>query len=99
MIKVDRGNIEISGNGLQVTTEFSTLVYALLKMEVDSGIPEDIAKKMLRQDFETGLKSEKEIKKESDKFKSEIHMNAPEISKAIADLLDSIFGGKSDDDN
>lgn len=99
MIKVDRGNIEISGNGLQVTTEFSTLVYALLKMEVDSGIPEDIAKKMLRQDFETGLKSEKEIEKESDKFKSEIHMNAPEISKAIADLLDSIFGGKSDDDN
>ena len=99
MIKVDRGNIEISGNGLQVTTEFSTLVYALLKLEVDSGIPEDIAKKMLRQDFETGLKSEKEIKKESDKFKSEIHMNAPEISKAIADLLDSIFGGKSDDDN
>lgn len=99
MIKVDRGNIEISGNGLQVTAEFSTLVYALLKMEVDSGIPEDIAKKMLRQDFETGLKSEKEIKKESDKFKSEIHMNAPEISKAISDLLDSIFGGKSDDDN
>lgn len=99
MIKVDRGNIEISGNGLQVTTEFSTLVYALLKMEVDSGIPEDIAKKMLRQDFETGLKSEKEIKKESDKFKSEIHMNAPEISKAIGDLLDSIFGGKSDDNN
>lgn len=99
MIKVDRGNIEISGNRLQVTTEFSTLVYALLKMEVDSGIPEDIAKKMLRKDFETGLKSEKEIKKESDKFKSEIHMNAPEISKAIADLLDSIFGGESDDDN
>lgn len=99
MIKVDRGNIEISGSGLQVTTEFSTLVYALLKMEVDSGIPEDIAKKMLRQDFETGLKSEKEIKKESDKIKSEIHMSAPEISKAIADLLDSIFGGKSDDDN
>lgn len=99
MIKVDRGNIEISGNGLQVTTEFSTLVYALLKMEVDSGIPEDIAKKMLRQDFETGLKSEKEIKKESDKFKSEIHMNAPEISKAIGDLLDSIFGGKPDDNN
>ena len=99
MIKVDRDSVEISGNGLQITSEFSTLVYALLKMEVDSGIPEDIAKKMLRQDFETGLKSEKEIKKESDKFKSEIHMNAPEISKAIADLLDSIFGGKSDDDN
>ena len=99
MIKINKGNVQISGNGLHVTTEFSTLVYALLKMEVDSGIPEDIAKKMLRQDFETGLKSEKEIKKESDKFKSEIHMNAPEISKAIADLLDSIFGGKSDDDN
>ena len=99
MIKVNKGSVEISGNGLQITSEFSTLVYALLKMEVDSGIPEDIAKKMLRQDFETGLKSEKEIKKESDKFKSEIHMNAPEISKAIADLLDSIFGGKSDDDN
>lgn len=99
MIKVDRGNIEISGNGLQVTTEFSTLVYALLKMEVDSGIPEDIAKKMLRQEFETGLKTEKEIKKEADKIRSENHVNTPEISKAISDLLDSIFGGKSDDDN
>lgn len=99
MIKVDRGNIEISGNGLQVTTEFSTLVYALLKMEVDSGIPEDIAKKMLRQDFETGLKSEEEIHKEAEAIKSEINMSGSEVSKAIADLLDSIFGGKSDDDN
>ena len=99
MIKVDGGNIEISGNGLRVTTEFSMLVHVLLKMEVDSGIPEDIAKKMLRQDFETGLKTEKEIKKEADEIKSEIHMNTPEISKVISDLLDSIFGGKSDDDN
>lgn len=59
MIKVDGRNIEISGNGLRITTEFSMLVHVLLKMEVDSGIPEDIAKKMLRQDFETGLKTEK----------------------------------------
>ena len=99
MIKVNKGNVQISGNGLQISDEFSMLVHSLLKMKMESGIPEDIAKKMLRQNFETGLKSEKEIKKESDKFKSEIHMNAPEISKAIADLLDSIFGGKSDDDN
>lgn len=99
MIKVDGGNIEISGNGLQVTTEFSMLVHLLLKLEVDSGIPEDIAKKMLRQEFETGLKTEKEIKKEADKIRSENHVNTPEISKASSDLLDSIFGGKSDDDN
>lgn len=99
MIKIDGGNIEILGNGLRVTTEFSMLVHALLKMGVDSGIPEDIAKKMLRQDFETGLKTEKEIKKEADKIKSEIHMNTPEISKAISDLLDSVFGGESNDDN
>ena len=99
MIKVDRGSVEISGNGLQIMSEFSTLVYALLKMEIDSGIPEEIAKKMIRQDFETGLKTEKEIKKEADKIRSENHVNTPEISKAISDLLDSIFGGKSDDDN
>lgn len=99
MIKVDGGNIEISGNGLQVTTEFSMLVHLLLKLEVDSGIPEDIAKKMLRQDFETGLKTEKEIKKEADKIRSEIHVNTPETSKAIADLLNSIFGGKPNADN
>jgi len=99
MIKVDGGNIEISGNGLRVTTEFSMLVHLLLKLEVDSGIPEDIAKKMLRQDFETGLKTEKEIKKEADKIRSEIHVNAPEVSKAITDLLDSIFGGKPNADN
>lgn len=99
MIKVDRGSVEISGNGLQIMDEFSTLVYALLKMEIDSGIPEEIAKKMIRQDFETGLKSEKEIKKESDKIKNEMHMSAPEIPKAIDDLLDLIFGGKSNDNN
>ena len=99
MIKVDRGSVEISGKGLQIMSEFSKLVYALLKMEIDSGIPEEIAKKMIRQDFETGLKTEKEIKKEADKIRSENHVNTPEISKAISDLLDSIFGGKSDDDN
>lgn len=99
MIKIDGGNIEISGNRLRVTTEFSMLVHMLLKIVVDSGIPEDIAKKMLRQEFETGLKTEKEIKKEADKIRSENHVNTPEISKASSDLLDSIFGGKSDDDN
>ena len=99
MIKVNKGSVEISGNGLQVTTEFSLLVHVLLKTEVDSGIPEDIAKKMLRQDFETGLKTEKEIKKEADKIRSEIHVNTPEISKPISDLLDSIFGGNPNDDN
>lgn len=99
MIKVDRGKVEISGNSLQISSEFSTLVYALLEMEVNSGIPEEIAKKVIRNAFETGLKSEKEIKKESDKIKNEMHMSAPEISKAIGDLLDSIFGGKPDDDN
>lgn len=99
MIKIDGGNIEILGDGLRVTTEFSMLVHMLLKIVVDSGIPEDIAKKMLRQEFETGLKTEKEIKKEADKIRSENHVNTPEISKAISDLLDSIFGGKSDDDN
>lgn len=99
MIKIDGGNIEILGDGLRVTTEFSMLVHMLLKIVVDSGIPEYIAKKMLRQEFETGLKTEKEIKKEADKIRSENHVNTPEISKAISDLLDSIFGGKSDDDN
>ena len=99
MIKIDGGNIEILGNGLRVTTEFSMLVHALLKMEVDSGIPEDIAKEMLRHDFETGLKSKKEIHEEAEKIKSEIHMNAPEVSKAISDLLDSVFGGESNADN
>ena len=99
MIKIDKGYVQISGNRIQVASEFTVLVHALLKMQVNSGIPEDIAKNMLRKYLETGLKSEKEIDKEADKIKSEIHMNTPEISKAISDLLDEIFGGKFDDNN
>lgn len=99
MIKVNKGSVEISGNGLQIMSEFSTLVHSLLEMEVESGTPEGVAKEMLRHDFETGLKSKKEIHEEAEKIKSEIHMNAPEVSKAIADLLDSIFGGKPNADN
>lgn len=99
MIKVNKGSVEISGNGLQIMSEFSTLVHSLLEMKVESGTPEGIAKEMLRHDFETGLKSKEEIHKEAEAIKSEIHMSGSEVSKAIADLLDSIFGGKSDDDN
>ena len=99
MIKVNKGSVEISGNGLQIMSEFSTLVHSLLEMKVESGTPEKIAKEMLRYDFETGLKSKEEIHEEAEKIKSEIHMNAPEVSKAIADLLDSIFGGKPNADN
>ena len=99
MIKVNKGSVEISGNGLQIMGEFSTLVHLLLEMKVESGTPEGVAKEMLRHNFETGLKSKKEIHEEAEKNKSEIHMNAPEVSKAIADLLDSIFGGKPNADN
>lgn len=99
MIKVNKGSVEISGNGLQIMSEFSTLVHSLLEIKVESGTPEGVAKEMLRHDFETGLKSKKEIHEEAEKIKSEIHMNAPEVSKAIADLLDSIFGGKPNADN
>lgn len=99
MIKVNKGSVEISGNGLQIMGEFSTLVHLLLEMKVESGTPEGVAKDMLRHAFETGLKSEEEIHEEAEKIKSEIHMNATEVSKAIADLLDSIFGGKPNADN
>ena len=99
MIKVNKGNVQISGNGLQISDEFSMLVHSLLKMKMESGTPEEIAKDMLRHAFETGLKSEEEIHEEAEKIKSEIHMNATEVSKAIADLLDSIFGGKPNADN
>mgnify|MGYP005791693735 CR=1 FL=1 len=99
MIKINKGNVQISGNGLQISSEFSMLVRSLLKMKMESGTPEEIAKDMIRHDFETGLKSEEEIHKEAEAIKSEINMSGSEVSKAIADLLDSIFGGKSDDDN
>ena len=99
MIKVNKGIVEISGNGLQIMSEFSTLVHSLLEIKVESGTPEEIAKEMLRYDFETGLKSEEEIHKEAEAIKSEIHMSGSEVSKAIADLLDSIFGGKPNADN
>ena len=99
MINVNKGNVQISGNGLQISSEFSTLVHSLLEMKMESGTPEEIAKEMLRYDFETSLKSEEEIHKEAEAIKSEIHMSGSEVSKAIADLLDSIFGGKPNADN
>lgn len=99
MINVNKGNVQISGNRLQISSEFSTLVHSLLEMKMESGTPEEIAKEMLRYDFETGLKSEEEIHKEAEAIKSEIHMSGSEVSKAIADLLDSVFGGESNADN
>ena len=99
MIKVNKGNVQISGNVLQISDEFSMLVHLLLEMKVESGTPEGVAKEMLRHNFETGLKSKKEIHEEAEKNKSEIHVNTLEMSKAISDLLDSIFGGKPNADN
>lgn len=99
MIKVNKGDVQISGNGLQVSSEFSMLVHSLLKMKMESGAPEKIAKDMLRYYFEIGLKSEEEIHKEAEAIKSEIHINSPKISKAVADLANAILGGKFDDDN
>lgn len=99
MIKVNKGDVQISGNGLQVSSEFSMLVHSLLKMKMESGMPEEIAKDVIKDAFETGLKSEEEIHKESEAIKSEIHMYAPEISKAVAELTNAILGGKFDDDN
>lgn len=72
----------------------------MLEMHVDSGIPYKTAKKMLRDDFEDGLKSQDELRKESEKMTEDIRRKpAEEVSKRIDELIDLIFGGNADDHN
>lgn len=98
MIMCNGKTVQISGLGIMVKAEFSAIVHAMLEMHVDSGIPYETAKKMLREDFEDGLKSQDELRKESEKMTEDIRRKpAEEVSKRIDELIDLIFGGAADD--
>lgn len=98
MIKCNREDVQISGLGIIIKAEFSIIVHAMLEMHVDSGIPYETAEKMLREDFENGLKSQDEIRKESKEMMDDIRRNpTEEVSKKIDELVDLIFGGVADD--
>lgn len=65
---------------------------------VESGIPAELAKEMLKKDFEDGLKSKDEIRKESEEMMDDIRRkSAEDISKKIDELIVMIFGGAADD--
>lgn len=51
MIRCNGKTVQISGLGIMVKAEFSSIVHAMLEMHVDQGIPYETAKKMLRRDF------------------------------------------------
>lgn len=98
MIKCNGKTVQISGLGIMVKAEFSAIVHAMLEMYVDSGIPYETAKKMLREDFKDGLKSQDEVRKESEQIMENIrNKQAEEVSKRIDELIDLIFGGATDD--
>lgn len=87
MIKCNGKTVRISGLGIMVKAEFSDIVHAMLEMHVDSGIPYETAKKMLREDFEDGLKSQDELRKELEKMTEDIRRKpAEEVSKGSMSL-------------
>lgn len=98
MIKCDGKTCCVSGIGIKIRSEFSTVVHATFTAMVESGIPSGLAKEMLKKDFEDGLKSKDELNKESEEMMEEIRKKTPEeISKRIDELIDLIFGGASND--
>ena len=98
MIKCDGKTCCVSGIGIKIRSEFSTVVHVTFTAMVESGIPSGLAKEMLKKDFEDGLKSKDELKKESEEMMEEIRKKPPEeISKRIDELIDMIFGGAADD--
>ena len=97
MIKCDGKTCCVSGIGIKIRSEFSTVVHATFTAMVESGVPSGLAKEMLKRDFEDGLKSKDELKKESEEMMEEIRKKPPEeISKRIDELIDLIFGGAAD---
>lgn len=98
MIKCDGKTCCVSGIGIKIRSEFSTVVHATFTAMVESGIPSGLAKEMLKKDFEDGLKSKDELNKESEEMMEGIRKKPQEeISKRIDELIDLIFGGASDD--
>lgn len=98
MIKCDGKTCCVSGIGIKIRSEFSTVVHATFTAMVESGIPSGLAKEMLKKDFEDGLKSKDELNKESEEMMEEIRKKTPEeISKRIDELIDLIFGGADND--
>lgn len=98
MIRCNGKTVQISGLRIMVKAEFSSIVHAMLEMHVDQGIPYETAKKMLRQDFEDGLKSQNELRKESEEMMDDIRRkSAEEVSKKIDELIGMIFGGADND--
>lgn len=63
MIKCDGKTCCVSGIGIKIRSEFSTVVHATFTAMVEAGIPSGLAKEMLKKDFEDGLKSKDELKK------------------------------------
>ena len=100
MIKCDGKTCCVSGIGIKIRSEFSVVVHTTFTAMVESGIPSGLAKEMLKEDFEDGLKSEDDLKKEAEEMMDEIKKKpSEEISKSIDELIDLIFGGNADDHN
>lgn len=63
MIKCTEASIEIEGDGLELLTELSVIVHGLyLKMSEIGG--KETVKKLIREQVEMGMKSEKELMKD-----------------------------------
>lgn len=63
MIKCDGKTCCVSGIGVKIRSEFSTVVHATFTAMVESGVPSGLAKEMLKRDFEDGLKSKDDSKR------------------------------------
>lgn len=92
MIKIDKENVEIVGNGPLVLAELSTLVHSLhygfFIGEVK--IPPEKSREMIQKAVEKGFLSDDEIAAEAEKAKKECLVD-------ILDKLKDLLTGKDDE--
>lgn len=92
MIKCDKGNIEISGNALQMLSELTSLVHSMyhnILIDKCDATPEQ-AKKDILEAVESGFKTEEEMK---DHAKQKVK----DVLTELSDLLKDILSGKDDE--
>lgn len=72
MIKIDGGNTNIKGTGVELLSELSLTAHVLKEKLVEGGISADKVDKAIKDAIETGLKSFDELKEEVDKAEKEL---------------------------
>lgn len=85
MIKVNRGNVELEGNVLDLVTELTSATRGVLKALAENEIPEEVAKELVDKALKLAFKSKNELRKEAYEA----------VTKLSDRLFDALFGEES----